>query len=203
MTIKIYLSFLLAFLVLVVPIQAQTITDPRDNKAYETVTIGGITWFAANLNFEMRGAYCYDNKQINCDNFGRLYKWEAALSACPPGWHLSTEYEWRHLEAALGMKVRELAYRGNRGVDEGGKMKKGGMSGLEVLYGGWRRKDGGYRALEKNSAFWTSTESDMDHAWHRDIDTGDEFVFRSRVVKSYALSCRCVKNYLMKDGPEN
>ena len=82
-------------------------------------------------------------------------------------------------------------------------MKKGGQSGLEILYGGWRQKNGEYRAKEKNAALWTATESDMDHAWHRDIDTGDDFVFRSRVVKSYSLSCRCVKNHLMKDGSEN
>jgi len=101
------------------------------------------------------------------------------------------------------MEFRELAYRSNRGVDEGGKMKEGAESGMEILYGGWRRKNGTYRALGENSAFWDATEADLDHAWHRDIDTGDDFVYRSRVVKSYALSCRCVKNWAVQDEEED
>jgi len=183
--------------------QAQTLTDPRDGKVYKTVTIGDMTWFAENLNYKIQGSYCYDNQDQNCDKYGRLYKWEIALSACPPGWHLSTEYEWQYLETALGMEFRELAYRSNRGVDEGGKMKEGAESGMEILYGGWRRKNGTYRALGENSAFWDATEADLDHAWHRDIDTGDDFVYRSRVVKSYALSCRCVKNWAVQDETED
>jgi len=74
---------------------------------------------------------------------------------------------------------------------------------MEILYGGWRRKNGTYSALGKNSALWTSTEADLAHAWHRDIDTEDDFIYRSRVVKSYALSCRCVKNWSVQDTIED
>lgn len=179
-----------------------TFEDPRDGKNYKTITLGKLTWFAENLNYAMEGAYSYDNNEQNSAKYGRLYKWEVALKACPDGWHLSTEYDWQYTEEKLGMDFRELMYTRNRGMDEGGKMKAGGTSGMEVLYGGWRRKDGTFSALGENAAFWTSTEADMDHAWHRDIDTGDDFIYRSRVVKSYGLSCRCVKNYQVKDVKE-
>lgn len=181
---------------------AQSFTDSRDGKEYRTVTIDSMTWFAQNLNYDVDGSHCYNNDPANCHKYGRLYKWEVALQACPDGWHLSTEYEWQKIEIALGMDFKEIAYRGNRGKDEGGKMKAGGSSGMEILYGGWRRKNGEYRALEANSAFWTSTEADFAHAWHRDVDMGDDLVYRSRVVKSYSLSCRCVENHAVTDVPE-
>jgi len=176
--------------------------DPRDGKDYKTVTIGELTWFAENLNYAMDGSFSYNNSEENDAKYGRLYKWEVALNACPDGWHLSTEYDWQYTEKKLGMDFRELMYTRNRGTDEGGKMKVGGTSGMEVLYGGWRRKDGTYDAAEENAAFWTSTEADMAHAWHRDIDIGDDFIYRSRVVKSYGLSCRCVENHHVKDEEE-
>ena len=182
---------------------SQSFTDPRDGTEYSIITIGEFTWFAENLNFDIQGSFCYDNEEKNCDKYGRLYKWEVALAACPEGWHLSTEYEWQHLEFDLGMDFKELSYNRNRGVNEGGKMKQGGESGLNILYGGWRRKDGTYSSLGKNAALWTSTEADLNHAWHRDIDEGDDFSFRSRVVKSYSLSCRCVKNYNTDDVSED
>ena len=184
-------------------VMAQTFTDPRDGTVYRTITIGETTWFSENLNYKMDDSFCYNDDESNCKKFGRMYKWEAALNACPPGWHLSTEYEWQYIEENLGMAFEELAYRGNRGTNEGGKMKKGGQSGLDILFAGWRRKNGTYKARGENAALWTATESDFAHAWHRDIDIGDDFSFRSRVVKSYALSCRCVKNHYAEDSPEN
>lgn len=182
---------------------SDSFTDPRDGQTYPVVTFGGISWFAMNLNYKVENSYCYDDLDENCEKYGRLYKWEAALQACPEGWHLSTEYDWQHLEATLGLEFRELNYRGNRGTDEGGKMKKGGESGMEILFAGYRRKNGEFARINTNSAFWTATEADMAHAWHRDVDAGDDFVYRSRVVKSYALSCRCVKNHMDQDERNN
>lgn len=185
-----------------IPVASNEFKDSRDGQVYALVTIGTLTWFAENLNFDVADSYTYNDMEENGQKYGRLYKWEVALTACPKGWHLSTEFEWQYIEKVLGMEFRELSYTQNRGVDEGAKMKYGGSSGLEVLYGGWRRKNGTYTAVEENAAFWTATEADMDHAWHRDIDTGDDFVYRSRVVKSYGLSCRCVKNRHVKDKKE-
>lgn len=170
-------------------------TDPRDDQTYRTITIDGITWMARNLNFNGPESYCYDNKPENCDKYGRLYRWESALAACPTGWHLSTEYEWQALELAIGVPFNELHGRANRGTNEGARLKPGGDTGFDNLYAGWRRyEDGTYRALGENAAYWTATESDMEHAWHRDLDTDDDMVWRSRVVKPYALSVRCVQN---------
>ncbi len=197
-----------ALTLVILPIGASTkaekgeTKDPRDDQIYPTVEITGMTWFARNLNFKTAESFCYDDKPENCDQYGRLYRWEAALSACPPGWHLSTELEWQALERYLGIPDEEIENRQtNRGTDEGARLKKGGDAGFDAQYGGWRRsEDGGYEALGKNAALWMSTEQNLERAWHRDIDTGDDQIWRSRVIKPYGLSVRCVADRYVEDG---
>ena len=47
----------------------------------------------------------------------------------------------------------------------------------------------------------TSGEADLEHAWHRDVDTGDDHVFRRRVIRPYGLSVRCVLSWSEADDP--
>lgn len=167
--------------------------DPRDGRVYRTTTIAGMTWLADNLAWAAPGSSCYGDEEEHCTTFGRLYRWEQAMLACPPGTHLSSELEWQVLERAVGLPEVEILQRGDRGTVEGARLKPGGDTGFEVLYGGWRRyEDRVFRALEENAAFWTSTEVDLAQAQHRDLDVEDDQIWRSPVVKHYALSVRCV-----------
>jgi uncharacterized protein (TIGR02145 family) len=158
-----------------------------------------MVWFARNLNFDTQDSYCYDGKLENCALYGRLYRWEAALAACPAGWHISTEYEWQAMELVLGVPFAEIGGRRNRGTGEGARLKKGGDTGFDTQYAGWRQEHGDYESLGEAAALWTANEADLDHAWHRDIDTGDEAIWRSRVVKDYGLSVRCVQDRWNRD----
>lgn len=89
--------------------------DPRDGKSYNIIKLlDGKWWFAQNLNFTINGSRIalpalrsnFDQTTIKEDDpayfydsylYGRLYDWEAARKACPPGWHIPTKKEWRYM----------------------------------------------------------------------------------------------------------
>lgn len=121
-------------------------TDARDGREYPVVRIAGMEWLGRNLEYAMPRSHCLDDDEENCAQLGRLYTWDDAMRACPEGWHLSTEQEWRRLEVHLGMPAEELDWTRGRGEGVGDTLKIGGSSGLDIPFGGWRRPDGEFRA---------------------------------------------------------
>lgn len=79
-----------------------TFVDFRDGQIYKQVTIGSQTWMAQNLNYMTENSFCIDNDPVNCSIYGRLYIWDAAMVACPSGWHLPDTTEWKTLLNAVG-----------------------------------------------------------------------------------------------------
>ena len=105
-----------------------TFTDLRDGHSYQWVQIGDQIWMAENLaylpyvssspgnpsgyfvnGYTGYGSSIVEAKQtLNYQKYGVLYGHESAKAACPPGWHLSTDEEWKALEIYLGMDPAEV-----------------------------------------------------------------------------------------------
>ena len=178
--------------------------DPRDSRAYEIVQIGEQIWFAENLNFLTGSSWCYDDESNNCDIYGRLYLWSSAINACPDGWHLPSDDEWKILEIHIGMSQSEADDTGYRGTDEGLKLKStdgwhengNGINsfGFNALPAGSRSYDGTYYNLTELGNWWTSTNGTGTMKWERALIYSNDKVYRGDYLESSAKSVRCLKD---------
>lgn len=187
------------------PVDTETFTDPRDGQTYNILTIGSQTWFAENLNYETPNSSWYDNSSANGDIYGRLYTWDAALTACPSGWHLPTDDEWKTLEMALGMSQSEADAPGWRGTDQGIQMKSTSgwiyngngtnSSGFNALPGGASYSDGSFvPGLGGSGSWWSATGYSGARAWTRGLYYDDDKVSRYSSDKPVGRSVRCLKD---------
>ena len=153
-----------------------TFVDERDKKTYRYVTIGKLVWMAENLNFKIEDSWCYDDKKANCKKFGRLYNYDAAMRACPDGWHLPSLNEWKNLFSVVeGKRIDDLGIyimkskvakklKSTNGWDDGwddnGKRSGNGVDayGFAALPAGIRTIHDDFNSLGEYAFFWTSTE---------------------------------------------
>jgi|GEM_PF-973269 len=189
-----------------------TFTDSRDGQEYNTIKIGNQTWFAENLNYETSYSYWYDNSSVNGDVFGRLYTMEVAINACPAGWHLPSDEEWKTLEMELGMSQTTVDELGCRGTDEGIQMRSTSgwynegngtnSSGFNALPGGLRNYyNEGFHNISLLGYWWTSTAvSGTTNYWMRNIETNSDCVTRAQYERKYALSVRCIEDDEIGEG---
>jgi uncharacterized protein (TIGR02145 family) len=139
---------------------------------------------------------CLSDDEQACVASGRLYQWQDALTACPSGFRLPSEGDWRELERHLGVPALALDATGPRGADEGTRLRVFGDTGFDVVLAGYRRPDGTPRRTGERAAFWSSTTDQTappssPRAWHRDLSS-DPRIYRSPVEIDYWLSIRCV-----------
>jgi uncharacterized protein (TIGR02145 family) len=196
----------------------QPFTDTRDGKAYNTVQIGEQCWMKKNMNYATINSWCYDNNNDNCDNYGRLYTWNAALAVCPSGWHLTGDTEWTQLVDYLmaqgfpndnvsngaGNALKSCRQVGSPLGDEcntsehprwdsHGTHHGFDETGFSAFPGGYRNIDGSF-GIPYNGYWWTWPETSSSNAWYRGIflSTGD--VYRSAINKGSGLSVRCLRD---------
>ncbi|MBW3546387.1 MAG: hypothetical protein KY428_12460 [Bacteroidetes bacterium] len=143
-------------------------TDPRDNHTYETIVINEVNWFAENLNYQSGNNLCYDNLPSNCDYYGSLYTWDVAKNACPAGWHLATDQEWKDLELYLGMDPSSIDDFGSaRGLSDYFGLMEGEWSGLNFKGGGYYTPDNGFVAGKDSEL--------SDYGYAEGVWTADEY----------------------------
>jgi uncharacterized protein (TIGR02145 family) len=131
--------------------------DSRNGKGYPLVRIGEQCWMTKSLNYDdgcgsrslpiwtdNRACRCYDNSTTNCDTYGRLYQYTAALGPdglgdippsgqrqglCPNGWLFASDEDWKQLEIFMGMSRLVADQTGWRNVGSVGTKLKAASTG--------------------------------------------------------------------------
>ena len=168
-------------------------TDDRDGQVYKTVKIGNQVWMAENLNFETDSSFCYKNEDANCAKYGRLYRWAAAISACPNGWHLPDMTEWRTLFDAVGgeltagyiLKSKTSWQINCYGVDA---FSFSALPAGTMDVSGYYCKEGSY------ANFWSSTERNSDDAFIMYLYYNDGNARLDHYLKGNGFSVRCLQD---------
>ena len=204
--------------------QMTTVTD-IDGNLYNTVTIGTQLWMKENLkttkynngdaipnitddmgwyNLYMTksGAYCnYDNVASNGDVYGRIYNWYAVndpRKICPAGWHVPDRSELSTLSSFLGGESLAGGALKETGTAHWNAPNEGATnsSGFTALPGGDRGYMGYFGDLGQTGYFWSSTQSNVDRAYFRTVDSySTSFGTSSRNWgKDTGMSVRCIKD---------
>jgi len=186
-----------------------TPTITYEGQTYNTVQIFSQCWMKESMNHEIENSWCINNNPDYCDEFGRLYLWEATIDLCPTGWHLPSDNEWKILEGTTdslyGIQDPNWNQSGGwRGFNSGGNLKsltgwlQGGngvdMYGFSAKPGGYQLPNGNNGAATIEVGFWTSTEYENDYAWHRFLQYSSPWVYRYPFEKEWGLYVRCVKD---------
>jgi uncharacterized protein (TIGR02145 family) len=193
--------------------QKSTFTDTRDGKIYKTTKIGEQVWFAENLNYEADSSICYDNKPKNCDKYGRLYNWEAAMKACPKGWHLPSDEEWNVLMKFVNPSCSDnydcecaeiktcegagIKLKATNGWDSyQGKSGNGTDDfGFAVLPGGSSYSDGSFGDVGYSGLWWSASEHHANYAYYRYIyHYGSDVYWSDYGNKDLLFSVRCLQD---------
>jgi uncharacterized protein (TIGR02145 family) len=158
-------------------------TDSRDGKTYKTFDIGNQTWMAENLNYSASSvSYCYENKQSNCDKYGRLYDWQTAQNVCPSGWRLPMKSDFETI----------LTNVGGSGNNAYNALLKCGNTDFSAMLGGLNQVDD-FQFIEKYGMWWSSSGSNAKMAWSLQMNSSNQNVGVRNNLMQLGLSVRCIK----------
>lgn len=202
------------------------ITDKSGNH-YQIKTIGNNVWTVNNLETSkfddgsdiplIQEDFLWGTTVISAystyTGYGKLYNYYAVTDnrkLCPSGWNIPSDSDWKSLELFLGMSPDQVNAIGQRGTDEGGKLKyintsvydgwnfpnvgATNTSGFSALGAGYRNSEGIFANENASANFWTSTEYDSLTAWSRSLYLSNSQIVRTNINKKYGLSVRCIKS---------
>ena len=167
----------------------------RDGNQYPVIRLVGKQWLGKNLNLNIPDSWCYGNLPANCDQYGRLYTWEAAKTGCAAfgaGWRLPTDEDWQALADAFG-GIWKLGER-ESGESAYKALLKDGSSGFAALLAGVRFSDGEFFDLGRDGYYWSSTENDAADAWLYWFYSDFQSLLRNYYDKGRGFSVRCLKD---------
>jgi len=198
-----------------------TVSDGA-GRSYKTVVIGGQTWMAENLNYNVSGSVCYNGQDNYCAQYGRLYNWATAMNIssdynsssynpspstkyrgiCPQNWHIPNDDEWSALFNAVGgSSVAGRKLKSQSGWYNCGPSGSGNSYvcedafGFSALPGGNGGSYGGFDGVGYSGYWWSASEYSSYLAYSRYMDYYLEYAGYLNYDKSYLFSVRCLQDY--------
>ena len=194
-------------------------TTTIGGRVYRTVTIGGVTWLAENLDYKFSGcgiggsgvpntpnAWYYNNDEATYGidgtrKCGLLYNWYAVKllndnrSELIPGWHIPTRAEWDSLTKAVGgTSVAGTRLKAIDGAADGSWPANWNGTddfGFGVLPAGYYY--GMFNDVGSYAFYWLSTEYSSNNAYARGFDSSSS-MFSTDYNKNRGYSVRLVKD---------
>ena len=200
-------------------------TDSRDKNKYKVVKIGTQYWFAENLRYAdsartpnlKNNIRCLDDKSKNCETFGPLYTWTAAMDiddslttkragllrswifqgVCPNGWKIPSTSEWNDFlefvdrinsDEGTGTSLKAISTWDKHDSIPGGKDR----FGFNMLAGGRLNNEGGFLSGGKYAYAWASDEVDAGTAKGYSFHYDKDVVHNGEYYKDHGMSIRCI-----------
>ena len=204
--------------------KAPRVTD-GDGNVYNTVLIGEQCWMRQNLRTTKRadGAtidgggsntsdtapyyYDYSSSSIPLEVRGYLYNWPAAMVACPAGWHLPSDAEWKQLTDYIKGQSEFVCDGGTDNIAKalastsrwnststacavGNGQEANNAAGFSALPAG-RCNGSSFRSDGLVAHYWSSTEGSSG-VYERYLHYNSANVSRSNLGKDEGFSVRCI-----------
>lgn len=160
-----------------------------DGTDYKTVTVDTMEWFAENLQTPTSVGNTWDNGE-----YGLLYNFDAAMAACPVGWHLPTNEEWGIWAATYGSTDLGVHMKTPTGW-QSAVYPGDNTTGFSGTPGGYITSSGVPQKKNTDGYWWTCTSSGSGTSANIRVlqsrSTGMPVV--SPLAKANGLSVRCVR----------
>ena len=182
---------------------------------YKVVPIGSQIWMAENLRVDVEGSSCYESETSNCEIYGMLYDYAAAMDlpascneencdslvqeenhqgVCPPDWHIPSPDEWDALvkyienenDGGAGKHLKATSGWDNNGDKNGNGDDTYGFAALPGGYA-FSADKGNYIG---SIGSWRSTGSVI----IRRIFNYADWLESTGFSKGMLFSVRCIKN---------
>jgi len=192
--------------------ESGTFPDTRDGQEYDYKWIGSQKWMVENLKHlpsvypSSNGSdyhafhYVYDYEGISVDDakahsnyedYGVLYNYIAASTACPDGWHMPTNEEWITLTDFIGSDAGSHMKTTTGWYNDGNGDNSSGFNGVP---GGYRTNSATITGITKYSIFWSSSSYDTGRNKVQYLYHGYSVLTQLKDYHRTGLSLRCIQD---------